>query len=204
MAAHLELPPVVRDLTLNPPLSDEEFEELCAVNGDIQLERTKDGKIVVNPPTGGFTGDGNREIIYQLSAWWRQHRLGRAFDSSTGFFLPDGSMFSPDAAYVRPERLRGLTREAGARILRLCPNFVMELLSSSDRLKAAERKMENWIANGAELAWLIDPYQRQVHIYEPGQETRIEAGSGVTGSGPVEGFILDAAEVWSRYEPDEE
>ncbi len=204
MSTLLELPVSPRTLILDPPLSDEEFEQMCFADPVFQLERTKEGTILVNPPTAGFTGDGNREVIYQLSAWWKQHRRGRAFDSSTGFFLPDGSMLSPDAAYVLPDRLRGLTREAGAHLLRLCPNFVIELLSASDRLRMAERKIENWIANGAELAWLIDPYQRQIQIYEPGQKMRVETGATVAGSGPVEGFVLDATEVWSRYEPDED
>jgi Uma2 family endonuclease len=113
-------------------------------------------------------------------------------------------MLCPDAAYVTPERLRGLTREAGNHLLRLCPNFVIELLSGSDRLKTVRRKMERWIDNGAELAWLVDPYDSVVYVYEPPHEIRIESGTAVAGSGPVEGFVLDAAEVWARYEPDEE
>lgn len=177
---------------------------MCLADPVLQYERTKEGTILVISPTAGFTGDGNREIIYQLSAWWRQHRMGRAFDSSTGFFLPDGSMLSPDAAYVRPERLRGLTREGGAHLLRLCPNFVIELLSGSDRLNKAQLKMENWIANGAELAWLVDPYEKQIHIYEPGKNPSIETRSSIIGTGPVDGFVLDAVEVWGRYEPEAE
>jgi Uma2 family endonuclease len=204
MCALLELPHFARTLTLDPPLTDGEFERMCLADTILQLERTKEGAIVVNPPTAGFTGDSNREISYQLSAWWRTHRRGRAFDSGTGFFLPDGSMFSPDAAYVRPERLRGLTREAGSHILRLCPNFVIEFLPVSDRLKKTQRKMEAWIDNGAELGWLVDPYDRVVYIYRAPNEIRIESGPSVTGNGPVEGFVLDAAEVWARYEPDEE
>jgi len=204
MSTHLELPPLPRTLVLDPPLTDEEFEQMCFADTVFQFERTREGEILVNPPTAGYTGDSNTEIIYQLRAWWRQHRRGRTFDSNTGFFLPDSSMLSPDAAYVRPERLRGVTREDGARILRLCPNFVVELLSYSDRLRKAQRKMERWIENGAELAWLVDPYKKRIHVYEPGKKARIETGLLLAGSGPVEGFVLDVAEVWGRYEPDEE
>ena len=204
MDAILELPPQARTLVLDPPLTDEEFEQLCLADTFFQFERTREGQIVMNPPAAGYTGDGNREIIYQLSAWWRQHRRGRAFDSNTGFYLPDNSMLSPDAAYVRPERLRGATRDGGNHFLRLCPNFVIELLSACDRLKKTQDKMAEWIANGAELAWLVDPYKRQVHVYEPGKENRVETGLSIAGTGPVEGFTLDLAEVWSRYEPDEE
>ena len=204
MDALLELPPLERILVLDPPLTDEEFERLCFSDTVHQFERTKEGEIVMHSPTAGYTGDGNREIIYQLSVWWRQHRRGRAFDSNTGFFLPDTSMLSPDAAYIRPERLRVVTRDAGNRLLRVCPNFVIELLSASDRLKKTQRKMADWIANGAELAWLVDPYKKQVHVYEPGKQNRVETGLSIAGTGPVEGFTLDLAEVWSRYEPDEE
>jgi Uma2 family endonuclease len=204
MDALLELPPLERTMVLDPPLTDEELEQLCFSDTIFQFERTKEGEIVMHSPAAGYTGDGNREIIYQLSAWWRQHRIGRAFDSNTGFFLPDNSMLSPDAAYVAPERLRGITREDGKHFLRVCPNFVIELLSASDRLKKTQRKIADWIANGAELAWLVDPYRKQVYIYEPAKAVRIGEGLSLAGSGPAEGFTLDLAEVWSRYEPDVE
>jgi Uma2 family endonuclease len=204
MDALLDLPPAERTMVLNPPLSDEEFESLCLSDTIHQFERTREGEIVMHSPAAGFTGHGNSELIYQLHSWWKQHRRGMTFDSNTGFFLPDGTMLSPDAAYIRPERLRGVTREDGQHILRLCPNFVIELLSASDRLNKTQRKMADWIANGAELAWLVDPYRKQVHIYGPDQAVGIEAGLSLAGSGPIEGFILDLAEVWGCYEPEQE
>ena len=201
MSAFLEIPILAaRSLVLNPPLSDEEFERMSQQSDGASLERSKEGAIIVNAPAGGMTSDGNREIISQLSNWWKQHRRGRAFDSNCGFFLPDGSSLSPDAAYVTPEQLKDLTRDDLARFLRLAPAFVVELLSQSDRLAEAAKKMEAWIANGVELGWLIDPYTKEVHIYGPGAERRVETGSHAAGSGPVEGFVLDLDEVWRCYE----
>jgi Uma2 family endonuclease len=189
-----------RSLVLDPPLSDEEFERMSMHTEGAVLERSKEGTIIVNAPAGGMTGDGNSEINQQLRAWWKTHRRGRVFDSSAGFFLPDGSMLNPDAAYVTQEQLAGLTREELARFLRLAPAFIIELRSESDRLGAAMEKMENWIANGVQLGWLIDPEAKQVRVYAPGAAPRVEAGSSVAGSGPVQGFVLDLEEVWHCYE----
>ena len=205
MSAMLEIPILPRSLVFEsePPLTDEEFEKLCFANHMFQLERTREGKIVVNPPATGFTGDANSEIIHQLRSWWHRHKQGRAFDNNTGFFLPDGSMFSPDAAYIRREKSRRITKEEGGHILRVVPDSVVELLSPSDTLAKTEPKMEAWMSNGVELGWLVDPYERQVLVYEPGESVRTETGGFVEGSGPVQGFRLDLNEIWQRYEQEE-
>ena len=189
-----------RSILLRPPLSDEEFERLCEKSDFAFLERTKEGAILVNAPAGGLSSDGNREITTQLSIWWKSHRRGRVFDSSAGFFLPDGSVLNPDASYVIAEQLKGLSRDDLAHFLRLTPTFVIELRSPSDRLAAVREKMEAWIANGVELGWLVDPYAREVHVYELGIAPHIETGSHVAGSGPVAGFVLDLEEIWRCYE----
>ena len=103
----LEMPRLPSTVVLDPPLTDEEFEKLCAANDFARLERTKEGKIVVNAPAGGDTSSGNNEIGAQLRDWWKQHPQGRVFDSSGGFFLPDGSMLNPDAAYATAEQMFG-------------------------------------------------------------------------------------------------
>jgi Uma2 family endonuclease len=181
-------------------LSDEELERLCLRNGEVRIERTSKGVIRVNPPTGGLTGDGNSEIIFQLRNWWNSHRRGRVFDSSTGFFVADGSLLSPDAAYILPEQLKGLTKAQLARMPHLCPAFVIELLSASDSLTETKKKMEVWIANGAQLGWLVDPYLQSVSIYQPGSAPFVIDEPQVQGSGPVDGFVLDLTGVWRCYE----
>ena len=161
LSIEAELP---RSLILDPPLTDAEFEALCAANDLIYFERTREGEILMQSPAGGFTSDGNAEIVSQLRSWWKTHRRGRVFDSSGGFFLPDGSMLNPDAAYVLPHRLKGLTKDDLTGFPRLCPDFVIELLSISDSVPKAQQKMELWIENGAALGWLIDPYKKSVYV----------------------------------------
>jgi Uma2 family endonuclease len=189
-----------RSIVLEPPLSDDEFERLCERSDFASLERSKEGTIIVNAPAGGMTSNGNSEINRQLGNWWIQHRQGRVFDSSGGFFLPDGSVLSPDAAYATADQLRGLSRDDLAHFLRLPPAFVIELLSISDSRATTAKKMEAWIANGVELGWLVDPYAREVHVYEPDTAPRVEKGSHAAGSGPITGFVLDLEEIWRCYE----
>ena len=154
----------------------------------------------MHPPAGGLTSGGNAEIVGQLLSWWKTHRRGRLFDSSGAFFLSDGSMLNPDAAYVLPRRLKGLTEDDLTGFPRLCPDFVVELLSKSDSVPKAKHKVERWIENGATLAWLIDPYKRRVYVYESGLELRVVSGKDLRGVGPVEGFVLDLEELWRCYE----
>ena len=189
-----------RTLTLDPPVTDAEFEALCRENRDIRLERTKEGIVRMNPPTGGFTGSGNQEIAGQLYQWWRTHQKGRVFDSSTAFRLPDSSILSPDASYVSEERLRTLPKGGLRGFPRICPDFVVELVSESDPLQTVKDKMGDWIANGALLGWLIDPYERQVLVFRPGRAAEVIAGDRISGEGPVEGLDLDLARVWRCYE----
>jgi Uma2 family endonuclease len=189
-----------RSLVLDPPLTDAEFEALCAANDLIFFERTREGEILMHPPAGAFTSDGNAEIVSQLRSWWKTHRRGRVFDATGGFFLPDGSMLSPDASYVQPHRLKGLGKNELTGFPRLCPDFIVELLSVSDSLSKAQQKMERWIENGASLGWLIDPYEKKVYVYEAGAETAAVTGNALPGRGPVEGFTLDLEELWRCYE----
>jgi Uma2 family endonuclease len=189
-----------RSFALDPPMSDEEFEAFCMRNDDVRIERTREGAIRMNPSAGILTGDGNAEIIHQLRSWWDTHNRGRVLDSNTGFFLKDGSMLSPDAAYVTDEQLKGVTRKQLTGFPRICPAFVIELLSPSDSLSETSEKMERWIANGAQLGLLIDPSRQMVTIYQTGREPVESSALKVEGCGPVEGFSLDLAKVWRCYE----
>ncbi|HUH61756.1 MAG TPA: Uma2 family endonuclease [Terracidiphilus sp.] len=189
-----------RVLVLDPPVTDAEFEALCRENREIRLERTKEGAVRMNPPTGGWTGSGNMEISTQLNNWWSMHERGMVFDSSTAFRLPDGSTLSPDASYVSAERLRALPKDALRGFPPVCPDFVIELRSESDPIRELKSKMEDWIANGAQLAWLIDPWRREAYIYRPNATAEAVNGNQVAGEGPIQGFVLDLARVWKRYE----
>lgn len=201
MNGFLEIPVLPqRSIVLHPPLSDEEFERLSESSDFALIERSSEGAIIVNAPAGGMTSDGNSEINRQLRNWWIGHRRGRTYDSCCGFFLPDGSSLNPDAAYATEQQLKNLTRDDLAHFLRLAPAFMIELRSLTDSLPKIQKKMEAWIANGVQLGWLIDPYAKEVHIYEAGATPRIETGLRVAGTGPVEGFVLDLEELWRCYE----
>lgn len=202
MNAALHLPVKALPVSLASPrfLSDEDFEALCFANDWFRLERTKEGEVLVHAPTGGSGSSGNAEIVWQLRSWWNEHERGMMFDSNCGFFLPDGSMLNPDAAYVLPGKLKGLDKKAFAKLLRFSPDFVVELFSPSDRLKDAKAKMERWIENGVSLGWLIDPYKKRVFVHGPGAAPVCVTGTTLKGSGPVAGFTLDLARIWRCYD----
>ena len=196
----VDTPVATRTYVVDPPYTDDELERLCLRNEDLRIERTSEGVIRVNPQTGLLTNGGNAEIIHQLRSWWDEHRRGRVFDCNAGFFLEDGSMLSPDAAYLPPEQLKGLTKAELARLAHLCPAFVIELLSPTDSLGNLRKKMEAWIANGAQLAWLVDPDRQCVEIYEPGFDVRSTASPQLPGSRPVDGLVVDLLKIWRCYE----
>jgi Uma2 family endonuclease len=133
----------------------------------------------------------------QLGFWAASNGRGKTFDSSVQFMLPDGSGLSPDAAWVSDESLRRLTRQQRTEFLVLAPEFIVEVRSPSDRLSRVKQKMENWIANGVQLAWLIDADRETIHIYRPRQAPEIRRGvTEIAGEGPVAGFTLQLRSIW--------
>jgi Uma2 family endonuclease len=157
-------------------LSDEEFYQFCMDNRDQRIERDADHQITIMPPTNSETGASNSEINYQLAHWNRQHQLGKTFDSSAGFTLDTGAMLSPDASWIAWENWHALSPDNRRGFARICPDFVVELLSPTDRLTDTMRKMEHWLEAGAKLGWLIAPDTESVYIFEPGQPVRPVVG----------------------------
>jgi Uma2 family endonuclease len=163
----------------------------------LRIERTAEGEIVIMAPTGGETGYRNYELTAQLRNWAKRDGRGRGFDSNVEFILPNGAALSPDAAWVECSRLAALTREQKRKFPPLCPDFVVELTSPSDRLPKLKAKMQEWMENGARLGWLLDADNRTAYVYRPGQQPeRLIAPDRMVGEGPVEGFILDLTEIW--------
>ncbi|MGI8469824.1 MAG: Uma2 family endonuclease [Pyrinomonadaceae bacterium] len=177
--------------------TDDEFWEFCRQNDEMRIEMTKEGDVIIMPPTGSETGDRNAEITMQLRLWAKKDKRGKSYDSSTGFKLPDGATVSPDASWLLNERLEQFTAKQRERFLPLCPDFVLELRSASDRLKGSQKKMTEYIENGARLGWLIDPKNRQVHVYRSNGEIEIlENSKKISGENVLENFELDLAEIW--------
>ena len=184
--------------TLKLYVTQEQFAALAASNKELRLERTAEGELIVNPPTGWETGARNWSISGELYLWWRNNNQpGRAFDSSTGFILPNGATRSPDACWISQERWDALTEEEKEIFPHLCPDFVVELRSKSDTLKSLQEKMQEYMDNGARLGWLIDPQHRTVEVYRAGLETEVLSNPAeLSGEGVVLGFVLEMGWVW--------
>lgn len=190
--------PVVLQLRPIVELDDEQFFAFCQLNRDWRIERTAEGELVVMPPTGWKTGNYNLRVGAALLAWADQDGTGVATDSSTGFDLPNGSTRSPDAAWVRRSRLAALTEEQKTRFLPLCPDFVIELRSASDNLTTLQEKMQEYIDNGAQLGWLLDPSDRRVYVYRPGIALEcLEDPTAIVGDPVLPGFVLELAKIWN-------
>lgn len=180
-------------------VTPEQFAALSIANRDLKLERTATGELIVNPPTGGETGKRNLSITGQLNNWYEANdTLGEAFDSSTGFELPNGAYRSPDASWVQKARWTALTPEQRQGFIPLCPDFVIELRSKNDSLKDLRAKMQEYLDNGTRLGWLIDPQNQRVEVYRPtqGGET-LQKPSILSGESVLPGFKLDLKRIWS-------
>ena len=180
------------------PITRAAYRAFCEANPELRIERTANGELIVMPPASARSGCQNAEITMQVLLWAKQDGRGVAFDSSAGFDLPNGSNRSPDASWVRKTRFEALSDEQRFPDLKLCPDFVVELRSSSDRPSVLKAKMEEYIECGAQLGWLIDPIERRVWIYRPGVEVEVLDEPLTIEAGPLmPGFILDLAPIWN-------
>ncbi|MBE9247237.1 MAG: Uma2 family endonuclease [Microcystis flos-aquae TF09] len=178
-------------------LSDEQFFQLCQDNRDLRLERNAKGDLIIMPPTGGETGNSNAGITAQLWLWNNLHKLGVVFDSSTGFKLPNGADRSPDAAWIPLEKWQALTPQQKERFLPLSPDFVIELMSPSDSLETARKKMQEYLDNGTRLGWLINRKIREVEIYRQGQTVEILTNpESLSGESILPEFSLNLTLIW--------
>jgi Uma2 family endonuclease len=178
-------------------LTEDEFFELCQRNRDLRIERTRDGDLIIMPPTGGTTGRRNLAVLTQLGTWCEEDGTGIAFDSSTGFRLPKGGERSPDASWVRAERWDALSENERENFPPLAPDFVVELRSRTDRLEDLHEKMIEYLDNGVRLGWLIDPPSRAVWVYRPGVGVeKLDNPSVVSGDPELPGFELRLEPIW--------
>jgi len=185
-------------LKLKIDLSDEQYFQMCQKNRDLKFERTAKGVLLIMPPTGGETSNRNGRLNQQVFNWADTNELGIAFDSNGGFKLPNGADRSPDASWVSIERWNTLTPEQREKFIPLCPDFVVELRSPSDSLTELREKMQEYIANGARLGWLIDRKNKRVEIYRPNQQVEIlENPATLSGEDVLPGFVLDIAPIMS-------
>jgi Uma2 family endonuclease len=187
-------------LTLNldsiTHLTHEQFRALCRENRDVRLELTAKGELIVMPPTGWESGRRNIKLAARLENWTEENGMGVAFDSSTGFILPNGSIRSPDVAWVAKERIMTLNPNPDG-FLPLAPDFVIELRSASDRLKPIQTKMQEYLENGVRLGFLLNPQDRIVEIYRLGKPVEVlQSPTEVLGEDVLPGFVLNLKGVF--------
>lgn len=189
-ALTLDLRPVIR-------LSHEQFEQIALANPDLRLELTAAGELVLMPPTGGNTGRRNSDLTTEITLWNRRTKLGVVFDSSTVFRLPNGAERSPDVAWVRLDRWQRLTPAEQDSFPPLCPDFVIELRSKTDRLAPLQAKLREYQANGCSLGWLINVQDRQVEVYRADQPPEVlDAPPTLSGEAILPGLTVDTPELW--------
>jgi Uma2 family endonuclease len=173
----------------------EEFEQLCQDNPDLRLELTAEGELIVMAPAGWESSERNLNLATDVAIWNRQTNIGRAFDSSGGFTLPNGAVRSPDVTWIEKSKLVNIP--AGVKFPEVVPDFVIELRSDTDRMPKLREKMEEYRASGVRLGWLIDPQKQQVEIYRPGREVEIlQSPLSLSGEDVLPGFILDVSSIF--------
>ena len=189
--------PLTVNLPAIAPMTHEQFYEFCQANRDLRIERTATGEVIIMPPAFSDTSNRNIKISQQLANWADQDGTGESFDSSTGFTLPNGATRSPDASWIKLDRWNALTEQQKASFAPICPDFVIELRSSSDTLSGLQAKMQEYIDNGALLGLLIDRKNRTVHIYRPNRTPEIlDAPVSISADPELPGIILQMAKIW--------
>lgn len=177
--------------------SDDEFYEFCRANPDLRIEQTKEGNMIIMLPTYTETGNKNFKLATKFGIWVEHDGQGEGFDSSTGFILPNGAKRAPDVSWISRDRWDALPKKSRQKFARICPDFVVELRSRTDRLRSLQKKMEEYIENGAQLGWLIDPIERKVHVYQPQESTKVLSDPvSISGEPVLAGFTLQMRAIW--------
>jgi len=193
----VDLGPALKLSVQRTRLTKKQFARLCQENRDLRFELTAQQELVIMPPAGSETGWRNGILTSYLVTWARSDRTGLAFDSSAGFTLPNGAIRSPDAAWVRRERWTALSQDQRKEFAPLCPDFVVELRSPTDRLSDLQYKMQEYSDNGARLGWLIDPIDKRVYVYRPGQPVELlDNPATLSGDPALLGFVLSVHDLW--------
>jgi Uma2 family endonuclease len=185
----------------NVGLTDEQFVELCADNRELHLELTAQKELVIMTLPGPKTGRRNNDICYAPTDWAKKDGTGITFAPFTLFALPNGAKRAPDASWLRRVRWEALTDEQQEGLTTICPDFVLELMSPSDRrpvrFRMLQAKMAEYIDNGAQLGWLLDPFKKAIYIYRPGESIQyLENPASISGDPVLPGFVFQVSEIW--------
>jgi Uma2 family endonuclease len=197
LSVDLEILPMVLQMLPNMVMTDDQFFDFCQLNRHFRIERNQIGDLFIMSPTGSETEERNFNLNGQLWIWTKQDGTGVGFGSSGGFTLPNGAVRSPDAAWIKRTKWEIIPAEKRKKFAPICPEFVVELRSENDSLSTLKEKMQEYIDNGTQLAWLIDRKQRKVFIYRPncGVE-ELDNPQTLTGEDILPGFVLHLSEIW--------
>lgn len=177
-------------------LTDDEFYAFCQANPSLRIEREADGQIIFEMPTNTKTGLKNADLIIEIGMWNRKAKLGLVADSSAGFTLPDTSVRAPDVSWISHKRWEALSEKDQDKFAKICPDFVIELMSDSDEKYTLPAKMEKYLQNGVRLGWVIDPFTQQTTIYRPDQEPETKAfADELSGNDVLSGFIVRLSDL---------
>ena len=189
----LNLKPLAQKITV------EHFEQLCQLNPELKLETNHHGQLIVMSPTGYETGKNNADLLIQFGIWNRQYKLGIICDSSTGFLLPNGAIRSPDVSWIAKDRVTRFSKKEKEKFLPLTPDFALELMSPSDKLKDTQAKMQEYRDNGVKLGWLINPQQQQIEIYRQGKSMEaINKPSTLLGEELLPNLVIELDFIWQE------
>ncbi len=199
MAVVLTKPVSLISLEEPEPYTHEQFKALTADYPDLRMEHTAQGEIIIMPPTFSGTGRRNFKLTGQLAIWTMQDGTGEGFDSNTGFRLPNGATRAPDASWILKSRWEAVpVNSREEEFAPICPDFVVELRSKTDRLSKLQEKMREYITNGARLGWLLDPKNKYVEIYRPGRDVEVlDNPETLSGEEVLPGFMLKIAEIFA-------
>ena len=184
--------------TFTDRISDTQLEQLCADNPEARFETTPSGELIIMSPTGSLTGEKNSDLLIQIGIWNRQHKLGKIFDSSTGFKLSNGATRSPDVSWIESSRWQAIPKAQQRKFAPIDPDFVIELMSPTDDLDELRNKMNEYINCGVKLGWLICPDEKQVEIYRQGEKKKIlDNPRSLSGEDILSGLTVDLIDIFA-------
>jgi Uma2 family endonuclease len=188
--------PILLDVTnTRLTVTSEQFDRLCLDNPNLRLELTPNRELIVMALTGGESGKKNARLSSRVVVWNDETDLGEVFDSSTGYDFTEfgGGKRSPDVSWIEKSRLEGKNIIG---LIQIVPDFATELRSPTDNLSEARTKMAEYQQLGVRLGLFINPQDRQVEIYRPGQEVEIlEDPKSIDCNQVMPGFILSMSKI---------
>ncbi len=206
---HEPLLPLVGELRLNLSAlgvdgSAPDFgERLCQLSRDNEpydFQLSAQGELIVMAPSGSDSNLAENPINLELGLWNRQNP-GASFSQTAMFQLQSGAVLMPDAAWITQERFDNRSEQERRGAINGAPDFVVEVRSMSDRLPPLLAKMDEWMAGGSRLGWLLDPIEKRAYVHRAGQAVEIlDNPATLSGEDVLEGFAFEIGRLMFGHE----